>query len=114
MGPIEFYNTFWLSLSYTLIDSFDEAFLMKKMSPFQRQAVITLMEKQDKDRTYLENWRPISLTYVDAKVIVNCIVKVLLEIIHSNQALYVSVRYIGGSLKINSRRNGLQENLRYS
>ena len=51
MGPIEFYNTFWLSLSYTLIDSFDEAFLMKKMSPFQRQAVITLMEKQEKDRT---------------------------------------------------------------
>ena len=51
MGPIEFYNTFWLSLSYTLIDSFDEAFLMKKMSPFQGQAVITLMEKQEKDRT---------------------------------------------------------------
>ena len=61
--------------------------------------MITLIEKQDKDRTYLENWRPISLTNVDAKiaskVIATRIVKVLPEIIHSNQTEYVSGRYIG-------------------
>ena len=69
------------------------------MSPSQRQAVITLIEKQDKDRTYLENWRPISLTNVDAKIaskgMVTRIVKVLPEIIHSNQNGYVPSRYIG-------------------
>ena len=69
------------------------------MSPSQRQAVITLIEKQDKDRTYLENWRPISLTNVDtkiaSKVIATPIVKVLQEIIHSNQTGYVPGRYIG-------------------
>ena len=69
------------------------------MSPSQRQAVITLIEKQDKDRTYLEKWRPISLTNVDAKiaskVIATRIVKVLSEIIHSNQTGYVSGRCIG-------------------
>ena len=61
--------------------------------------MITLIEKQDKDRTYLENWRPISLTNVDAKiaskVIATRIVKVLPEIIHSSQTGYVSGRYIG-------------------
>ena len=97
--PIEFYNTFWPLLSDILIDSFNEAFMKKEMSPSQRQAVITLIEKQDKDRTYLENWRPISLTNVDAKiaskVIATRIVKVLPEIIHSNQTGYVSGRYIG-------------------
>ena len=55
--------------------------------------------KKDKDRTYLENWRPISLTNVDAKiaskVIATRIIKVLPEIIHSNQTGYVSGRYIG-------------------
>ena len=95
----EFYNTFWPLISDTLIDSFNEAFLKKGMSPSQRQAVITLIEKQDKDRTYLENWRPISLTNVDAKiaskVIATRIVKVLSEIIHSNQTGYVSGHYIG-------------------
>ena len=82
--PIEFYNTFWPLLSDILIDSFNEAFKKKEMSPSQRQAVITLIEKQDKDRTFLENWRPISLTNVDAKiaskVIATRIVKVLPEI----------------------------------
>ena len=90
--PIEFYNTFWPLLSDTLINSFNEAFMKKEMSPSQRQAVITLIEKQDKDRTYLENWRPISLTNVDAKiaskVIATRIVKVLPEIIHSNQTTF--------------------------
>lgn len=97
--PIKFYNTFWPLLSDILIDAFNEAFMKKEMSPSQRQAVITLTEKQDKDRTFLENWRPISLTNADAKiaskVIATRIVKVLPEIIHSNQTGYVSGRYIG-------------------
>ena len=49
--PIEFYNTFWPLISNTLINSFNEAFMKKEMSPSQRQAVITLIEKQDNDRT---------------------------------------------------------------
>ena len=69
------------------------------MSNSQRQGVITLIEKTGKDRTYLENWRPISLTNVDAKIaskaIATRIVKILPEIIHSNQTGYVSGRYIG-------------------
>ena len=38
------------------------------MSPSQRQAMITLTKKQDKDRTCLENRRPIPLTNVDVKI----------------------------------------------
>ena len=57
------------------------------------------LSKKGKYRTHLENWRPISLTNVDtkiaSKVIATRIMKILPEIIHSNQTGYVSGRYIG-------------------
>ena len=43
------------------------------MSPSQRQAVITLIEKKDQDRCNLENWRLISLLDADAKIALNVI-----------------------------------------
>jgi len=74
------------------------------MSNSQRQGVITLIEKTGKDRTRLENWRPISLTNVDtktaSKVIATRITKILPEIIHSNQTGYVSGRYIGEAARL--------------
>ena len=39
------------------------------MSSSQRKAVINLIEKQGKDRTLIENWKPLSLINVDAKII---------------------------------------------
>ena len=64
------------------------------MSNSQRRGVITLIEKKGKDRNYIENWRLISVTNVDAKigskVIATRIVKIPPEIIHSNQTGYVS------------------------
>ena len=70
-----------------MVASFNEAFEKKEMSPSQKQAIITLVEKKGKDRSYLENWRPISLINVDAKiaikVIAKRIIKVIPEIIYS-------------------------------
>ena len=60
------------------------------MSNSQRQAVITLIEKKGKDRTCIENWRPISLVNVDAKIISKVIAtrikNILPHIIHCNQS----------------------------
>ena len=71
----------------------------KEMSHSQKQAVITLIEKKGKDRNYLENWRPISLINIDAKiaskVIATSVIQVLPEIIHGNQTGYVKGRFIG-------------------
>ena len=59
------------------------------MSNSQKQAVITLIEKKDKDRTFLENWSPISLINIDSKIVSKVItmriIKELPEIIHCNQ-----------------------------
>ena len=72
------------------------------MSSSQKKAIITLIEKQGKDRTYpLENWRPISLINVDGKImskaIANRIKNVLPDIINPNQTGYIKERYIGQS-----------------
>ena len=73
------------------------------MSCSQRKAVITLIEKQGKDRTLIENWRPISLINVDAKIISKVIAvrvkNVLPSIIHHNQTGYVKDRYIGETVR---------------
>ena len=53
-----------------MIDSFNVAYDNKEMSSLQtEQAIITRINKKEKDRNYLENWRPISLTNVDAKIV---------------------------------------------
>ena len=73
------------------------------MSSSQRKTVINLIEKQDKDRTLIENWRPISLINVDAKIISKVIairVKIVLpNIIHHNKTGYVIDRYIGETVR---------------
>ena len=73
------------------------------MSSSQRKAVITLIEKKDKDRTFIENWRPISLINVDAKIISKVIAlrikEVLPYIIHHNQTGYIKDRYIGETIR---------------
>ena len=97
--PVEFYRVFWPWLGKFMVDSFNEAYNKKEMSHSQKQAVITLIKKKGKDRNYLENWRPISLINVDAKiaskVIATRVIKALPEIIHCNQTGYVKGRFIG-------------------
>ena len=66
--PVEFYRVFWPLLGQFMVESFNEAYNKKEMSHSQKQAIITLIEKKGKDRNYLENWRPISLINVDAKI----------------------------------------------
>ena len=80
-----------------------ECFNHGEMSSSQRKAIITLIEKQHKDRTLIENWRPISLINVDAKIISKVIAlrlkKALPNIIHHNQTGYVEGRYIGETIR---------------
>ena len=66
--PIEYYNKLWDILADQLVDVFDFSFQLEEMTTSPRPAIITLIDKKGKDRPYLENWRPISLTNVDAKI----------------------------------------------
>ena len=74
------------------------------MSASQRQSVITLLEKSEKDRLLIRNWRPISLLNLDykiaAKSIATRITEVLSKLIHHNQSGFIKGRYIGESIRI--------------
>ena len=69
-----------------------------------KRSLFTLIEKQGKDRTLIENWRPNSLIKVDArmisKVIAARIKKVLQSIIHHNQTGYVNDHFIGETVQL--------------
>ena len=94
----EFYKKFWPLLGTLLVDSLNTAFVHGKLSNSQRQGIIRLIEKKDKDKRFVENWRPISLLNVDYKIgskaLATRLEKVLPEIIHENQCAYVKGRTI--------------------
>ena len=80
------------------MDSLNYAYFYGELSNTQKQAVITLIEKKDKDRRLIKSWRPISLLNVDVKIeskaIAKRIEKVLPSIIHYDQNAFVKGRPI--------------------
>ena len=63
----EFYRFFWDLLSDTMVNSFNYGFQKGKLAVSQRQSIIRLIPKKDKDLSRLKNWRPISLLNLDYK-----------------------------------------------
>ena len=64
----EFYEIFWDELKIPFIACLRKSFLKEELSDSQKQAVIRLIEKKNKDKRYIENWRPLSLPYTDVKI----------------------------------------------
>ena len=65
----EFYEAFWDHVKAPLLIPFKMAFLRLELSTSQKQAVIKLIEKKNRHKRFLKNWRPISLLNVDVKLI---------------------------------------------
>ena len=72
-----------------LVDALNFAHEQGQLSNSQKQAMITLLEKKDKDRRFIKNWRPISLINVDVKIASKAIARrlelILPNLIHPNQ-----------------------------
>ena len=95
----EFYVTFWNELKDTFILSLKESKKLQKLGISQRQAIIRLIEKPNRDRRFIKNWRPISLLNVDQKILslVGRLKKTLPKLISPGQTAYVENRFIGES-----------------
>ena len=65
----EFYMAFFDLIKDLLMFFINYSWEVGELSTSQKQAVITLIEKKSKDKRYMQNWRPISLLDVDAKLI---------------------------------------------
>ena len=94
----ECYRAFWHTLGNLMVDSLNYSYDYGELSNSQKEAIITLIEKKDKDKRDLSNWRPISLSNVDVKIGSKAIAKrlenVLPNIINYNQCAYVKGRTI--------------------
>ena len=64
----EFYIQFLNIIKNVFIQSVNHSHKLGELSTSQKQAVITLIEKKDKDKRYIKNWRPIFLLNVDIKL----------------------------------------------
>ena len=99
----EFCLAFWPLLGKLIVDSLNYAFEYGELSNSQKQAVITLIEKKEKDKRLVKNWGPISLVNVDAKLgsktLAKRLEKVLPEVIHFNQNAFVKGRTIFDAIR---------------
>ena len=70
----------------------------------QSWIIISLIPKKDKDKTLLENMRPISLLNVDYKILTKAIAKRLEKyfpiIINHDQTGYIKGRFIGENIRL--------------
>ena len=64
----EFYECFWNEIKNPFLASIHRAFLNQELSSSQKQAVIKMLGKKDKDKRLIKNWRPISLLNADMKI----------------------------------------------
>lgn len=94
-----FYKFFWLQIKELVIDSFTAAFENGSMSISQRRAIITLIHKgKDLARNDLTNWRPISLTNTDYKILAKALAlrmqNVIKHVVNEDQVGYIKGRNI--------------------
>ena len=102
--PAEFYKFFWPELGTEMVSSFNHAFRSGTLSICQRRGIISLIPKKNKDKTLLDNLRPISLLNVDYKILTKILAKrlekVLPTIINPDQTGYVKGRFIGENIRL--------------
>ena len=102
--PVEFYKLFFEEIKDTLFDSYNYSFKNGILPTSQQLGIITLLHKDKKlERNNLDNWRPLSLTNVDYKILAKIIAtrfqKVLKDIIHTDQSGFVKGRDIATLLR---------------
>ena len=99
----EFYKIFWNTIKQYYINSINYSYENNTLTTFQKQGIISLLPKKDKDLTSLGNWRPISLLNIDYKIatktIANRMKKVLSNLINNSQTGFLKGRYIGENIR---------------
>ena len=64
----DFYKLFWNDIKQYLVKSLNYPYYNKNLTELQKQSIITLLPKKDKDTLSINNWRPISFLNVDYKI----------------------------------------------
>ena len=94
----EFYKKFWPNLEKAYVNMLQETFVKGILPISTRKAVLALIHKKG-DRNLLTNYRPISLSNYDYKILTSVFAKriqqILPKLISKDQSGYIKERYIG-------------------
>jgi len=105
------YKKLWPIFGTLILKSWDFSNKIGSLSTSQKDSIITLLEKQGKDKTQIENLRPISLSNCDIKICTKALAlrtnAVLDSILHKNQAGYVPGRQVNDNSRL------LEETINY-
>ena len=81
-----------------LVESLNYSYIHEELSTSQKEPIITLIEKKDRDRRLIKIWRPTSLVNVDVKIgskaIAKRLEKFLPYVVHHDQNAFVKGRTI--------------------
>ena len=100
----EYYICFFKQLGRLLVSTLNYSFYHGEMSTSQRQAIIVLIQKKDRDSRLIKNWRPISLINVDARIASKALAmrvkKIIYKLVYTDQTAYIKGRFIGESVRL--------------
>ena len=89
---------FWDAVKEPLCAFIQQSFIAGELSTSQKEAVIKLIEKKDRDKRFIKCLRPISLLNVDIKLISKVLASrsksVISFIVNKNQVAHVNNRFI--------------------
>jgi len=98
------YKGLWSIAGPIILDAWLHSCKKGSTSNSQKQAVISLLEKKGKDRTIIENLRPISLSNCDIKICTKAIAlrtnKILGKLINITQTGYVPGRQVTDNIRL--------------
>ena len=87
-----------------LLKSLNYSHLVGELSTSQKQAVVTLIEKNGRDKRLVKNWKLISLMNVDVKIASKALSfhlkKIISNLINYDQTAYIKGRFFGESIRL--------------
>jgi exonuclease III len=103
--PYLVYKKIWKLAGPIILEAWVYSIKVKSLPPSHHESVITLLPKDGKDTRDIKNWRPITLSNCDAKIITKALAtklaKIVDPIIDHSQTAYVPGRAVADNLRTN-------------
>ena len=102
--PCEVYKFFWNDIKHIFLDCINFSFFSGSLPLSQRKGMITLVHKgKGLEKEKINNWRPITLTNADYKIVAKVLARrlntVIDKLIHKDQHAFIKGRLIADMLR---------------